>query len=193
MRKLGCLVGFVLLVAASAAAQQKTPQVELFGGYKLERFNPGGGFTGGNLNGWTGALTGNVNSWFGVTAEITGVYGKQNFGGTTGVDSDHHTVMFGPKFTYRDKEKWAPFAHTLFGFGRINGAHLGTTFGDEVGDTGFNWATGGGIDFVASPRISIRLVQIDVLYSRYDRPLGTQTSQTSLRLAWGINFRFGER
>ena len=192
MRKLCVVVGMLLLVSFSAAAQD-TPQGELFGGYSFQRFNPGGGFTGGNLNGWMASLTGNVNSWFGVTAEFAGNYGKDRFGAATTIETNHHTFMFGPRFSYRANEHWTPFVHALFGFGRLTGAHLGTTFGDTLVDTGFAWASGGGIDIKASPRLAVRIVQVDVLYTRFERPLGTQAAQTSVRLSFGINYRFGSR
>jgi len=47
MRKLFILVGLILLVAGSAAAQDY-PKAEIFGGYQFIRFNPGGGATGSN-------------------------------------------------------------------------------------------------------------------------------------------------
>src|SRR5262249_61438972 len=57
MRKLGGLLGMVLLLSLSAAAQE-TPKSEVFLGYSLLHFNPSGaGFSSFNLNGGTGSFT----------------------------------------------------------------------------------------------------------------------------------------
>lgn len=176
MRRLVCLLVLMVLAALPAAAQ--APKAEVFGGYSYTRINPGGSGNGFNLNGWNGSVAGNVNDWFGIVGDFGGTYGSPS-----GVDTNVHTFLFGPRITARN-EQLQPFAHALFGGARIKG----TAAGVSVSDSAFSMALGGGVDWKANDTVAIRLGQLDYLMTRFGND-----RQNNFRLSTGIVFRFGGR
>lgn len=174
------LLAVVCLLCLSAlSVAQDVPKAEVFGGYSYLRFNPGGG-TSFNNNGWNASLTGNLNKWLGFTGDFGGTYN----GLATGVNSNLHTYMFGPKLTYR-RDKIAPYVHVLFG-----GAHSSLTaagFGSSSSNA-FSFATGGGVDYKVKDRISLRLVQLDYLNTRF-----ADAHQNNFRLSTGLVFNLGKK
>jgi hypothetical protein len=158
---------FVLLVLlVGTAAAQERPAVELFTGYQYfhaNTFTPAVG-----LNGWDVSVTANANRWFGIEADSSGTYGS---------GAKVHTLMGGPKFTYRG-ERWAPFAHALFG-GAIRSAGGNT-------DTAVAMAVGGGLDITLSRHIALRPAQFDYLLTGF-----SSATQHQFRYSGGLVFRFG--
>jgi hypothetical protein len=162
----------VLLVSVSCSVPMlgQTDKGELFAGYSFERIAPGcgsdyrcGGATGGpatNLNGWTASLTGYFYKSLGISAQFTG-----NYNGTAALSYStvqRYTYQFGPAYAFRVR-KARPFAHALFGGVTQRSADQGLSYSK------FMWSVGGGLDFKASSRISIRPVQLD--YERQSVPV----------------------
>jgi len=193
------------LIAAGVPAQD-TPKAEIFGGYSYQHWNSGTPFGGINLNGWNASVTGNVNAWLGVTADFSGHYGSPQT-----VKTSRHAFLFGPRLTYRGHDKISPFAHVLFGGVR---AHRGTTPPGPTGsplpqlapvsETAFGLALGGGVDYKASSRVAIRLIQADYLLTRFDQPSGivcitfpcpttVNGTQHNVRLSFGVVWRAGTK
>lgn len=178
MRK--ALLAVVCLLCLSAlSVAQDVPKAEVFGGYSYLRFNPGGG-TSFNNNGWNASLTFNANKWLGFTGDFGGTYNSL----AAGANSNLHTFLFGPKLTYRT-DKFAPFVHALFG-----GARSGlTATGFGGGSNGsFSFATGGGVDYKVRDRISLRLVQLDYVNTRF-----ANNVQNNLRFSTGLVVNLGKK
>jgi opacity protein-like surface antigen len=192
MRKL-LYVCTVLLLATLPAAAQTTPAAEIFGGYQYARINPGEGVDGFNQNGWNAALQINANNWFGIVADFSGVYGSPRItvpgGGSAKVDTNFHSFLFGPQFSYRGHERVTPFARALFGAIRANAA----AFGTSDSQTAFGMALGGGLDVNVHDHVAIRLVQADYVLSRFEGFSGQTKNQHNARLSFGIVFRVGSR
>ena len=166
-----------LLMLSGAALAQDTPKAEVFGGYSYLRFNPGGG-TSFNNNGWNGALTFNTNKWLGFTGDFGGTY----HGLAAGANSNLHTYLFGPTVTYR-RDKFAPFAHVLFGGARSSLTPLGFGSGSS---NAFAFAVGGGADVKLKDHFGLRLIQLDYLNTNF-----ASGHQHNLRLSTGLTFNFG--
>ena len=164
MRKM-LLLGALVLLASAPAMAQETPKAEWFTGYSYTRDS------GVNFNGWNTSVNGNFNDWFGLKADFSGHYGS-------GVHLYSYT--FGPQFSHRKNEKVVPFAHMLFG-----GANVG---GGGVSVNGFAMNFGGGLDWVASKSVAVRVIQVDALVIR----IGGSTS-TDPRISFGITFRLGSK
>lgn len=200
MNKLFLFAALILLAPAVASAQEKTPAVEVFGGYSYER---GDEATHAivdhvNLHGWEGSATFVVNRWLGIEADFDGHYGSDSAGVTIpstfpglpsiqadfDVDSRQHAFLFGPKLSFRG-ERVTPYAHALFG-----GVHrsrdfdvrtaIGSTdvstvsFSDS--DTAFGMALGGGVDVNLGDHVAIRAIQADYVQTRFDE--GTIVTRT---------------
>jgi hypothetical protein len=174
-RRLNRLVSAGVLLLAGAvpcAAQEEIAKVEVFGGYAYLRADSVEDRV--NLHGWTISVEGNLNRWLAAVADFDGTYGSEN---DERISS--HSFLFGPKFTAR-RERWAPFAHALFGVAR-------ELEEDEV-EYGFGMALGGGVDYDVNRRISIRLAQLDYEYSRVE-----ELNHHNFRFAAGVVLKFGKR
>ena len=165
-------LGVVLLVSVSCSVPMlgQTDKGELFGGYSFERIAPGcgsnyrcGTATAGpatNLDGWAASLTGYFYKSLGISAQFTG-----NYNGTAALSYStvqRYTYQFGPSYAFRAR-KAMPFAHALLGGVTQRSADPGLSYSK------FMWSVGGGLDFKASSRISIRPVQLD--YERQSVPV----------------------
>ncbi len=190
----------VLLVSVSCSVPMlgQTDKGELFGGYSFERIAPGcgsnyrcGGGDAGpatNLNGWTASLTGYFYRSLGISAQFTG-----NYNGTAALSYStvrRYTYQFGPAYAFR-WQRASAFAHALFG-----GASQRSSQDQSLSYNAFIWSVGGGLDFKASSRLSIRPVQLD--YERQRVPVvdtGGSTpipsiSANGLRYTAGIVLNF---
>lgn len=169
----------LLLVCALPAAlwaQDSLARVEVYGGYSLLRPNLpaklGGGdasteklaeFVLGNVLGWNGGATVNLGRSIGITADLSGYYKSIDArveGSDLQANARLHTFLFGPRFTRRG-ERVRPFAHALFGFGRVSGSARKDRESESISKTGFAAAAGGGVDFVVHKNVSIRAIQFD--------------------------------
>lgn len=184
MRKLFVLAALVVLFSGAAMAQDH-PKAELFGGYSYARINPGQGLKGDNLpGGWHASVAGNLNNWFGIAGDISGNYGKPDFGTGVGVRTKIHSYTFGPRLSYRKNEKITPFVHALFGGAHLSGTGIST-------ENAFAMNFGGGVDAKINDNFAFRVAQFDYVLTRFDGPVsGTTANQNNFRISTGIVFRF---
>ena len=208
--KLAALALFTLLLTTFATAQSN-PKLEVFGGYSLEHISACGASQGrnyiflpcsmiedgystpSNFNGWTASLTRYVYKFVGVTADFTGHYGTttESGDGTGSAFTSRYSYMFGPAAAFRTKNSGTLFAHALFGgvsnnFGSASGG--GAFHSNNPNYTQFAWAVGGGFDVNATPRMAVRLAQLD--YERVNVPTGIEPAVGGFRYATGIVFKF---
>jgi opacity protein-like surface antigen len=173
----------VLLLSLVAFGQERgeAPKAEIFGGYQYFHANSGvSGLSGFNLNGWNASASGFFSRNLGVTADFSGSYGTPSVLGV-GVKTNFYTFLFGPTVRVPNSSRLTPFAHVLFGGGRISGS----AFGVSVSSTDFTWAAGGGVDVNLSRNFAIRLGQADFLQSRV-----AGSSQNNFRYSTGIVLKF---
>lgn len=163
MRKLTFLALFLAGFAAPAAAQDHAT-ADVFFGYSLVRSD------GANFHGANGSVAINLNDWLGIVGDISGHSGP--------LDTRLVVYTFGPQLTYGRGAKIAPFAHALFG-----GAHAS---GGGASANGFAMNLGGGLDWNATDRVGVRLIQADALVTRF-----SGNSSTDGRLSFGVVFRIG--
>jgi hypothetical protein len=184
----------VLLLLPPAAAAQQAPKVELFGGYSYFRNEGGSG-----LHGWNGSITANLNKWFGLVADVSGHYDSRSFRftdvrGNVGLfdgKTNRHTILIGPRFSYRNSSRVVPFAHALVGVTRVHEetTNLATDFSTVFrgNNSGFAMVAGGGLDVGISRNLALRIVQADYFVTRI---FGTQHNT---RISVGLVFRPGSR
>jgi opacity protein-like surface antigen len=182
MRKFLCLMGLVLLVSLSAAANDHST-IDIFAGYSYVHANPGITRSSFNANGGVGSVAINLNSWGSIVAEVGGIHtGKIT---STNVDANAETFLFGPKISLFRSSKLTPFVQALAGFAHSNAAFNGSTSPFN----GFAFSPGAGLDWNATHHIGVRLGQVDYLLTR----LPTSTSQVNwnnFRYSAGVVFRF---
>jgi len=204
------LICFSLLVLGSGYSySQETSRVEVFGGYSLEHISacgaPGdtfltcsgfietGNSTPANYNGWDGSLSAFVYRFFGVSGDVSGHYGTTVIrgNGLPSASTFRYSFMFGPIAALRRRD-YQPFVHALFGgvFNKFGAFEFGAESANVPSYTKFAWAVGGGIDLVASRRLSVRVGQFD--YERVGVPntLGPSYAPVGgYRFAAGIVFK----
>lgn len=184
-----------VLTSSLAFAQDTNPKVQVFGGYSMVHAG-NGSFSGATLDfdlreqnspfgiasffpGWNAEGQYNIKRWFGVVVDAGGRYGQpiaelrgyplSGLPKLTG-----YTLMVGPVFSFKNKTKFTPFVHALFGYDRaslssstITGVSspvtsAATTYTDAA------VALGGGVDFNLSRHFAIRLAQLDDLHTTHN-------------------------
>lgn len=201
---LACAAAF-----SSLAKAQDTPRVELFGGYSYLNFDASAannalnqaGLQGiGNrlsLNGWEASANVNFSRWLGVEGDLSGHY-RGTCASVSGLTCSNFSFMGGPRFTFRDG-KIVAFAHGLFGGDKlslsINSGALGiagvSNLTASVSNTSFALATGGGVDYAVTNRVSIRFAQFDYFLTRHLNDIPGVPAQNNYRVSAGIVFSFG--
>lgn len=178
MRKLRVVL-LVVSCGVPALCQnvEQTYKGELFGGYSFERIAPGCGSDyrcgnagpTANINGFAASATGYFYKSLGITGQVTG-----NYNGAASLSFatvNRYTFQFGPAYSFH-LGKATAFAHGLLGVVSQSSSPLAT--GIQSPDPSLNykrfiWSVGGGLDFRASGRMSIRVAQVD--YERQSVPV----------------------
>lgn len=180
-----CLIALTMLTLSPLVmAQQPEPNksteegerpYEIFGGYSYLRDE------GHNLNGWTGTFIANLNSWFAIAADFDGHYGSHREG-LENVRVREYGFTFGPHVALKNRTRATPFVFALFG-----GAHENVKHG-AVTETATAFAAnfGGGLDVRLNESLSVRVVQVDASYTRFDG-----VGKSSPRFSTGLVFHFG--
>lgn len=213
MRKIFFLFTFLFAALPFSAPLRAQDKIELFGGFSYVRvpvqiFNatpiggpiivtppgtcpisvcpPGvGGFFSTahvNTHGWEASAAFKPTKVLGAVADFSGHYGS-----THGTNFHLNTYLFGPQISFPGPV--SPFAHFLIGVAHessgipfsvqpIPGISLGA-------NNAFASALGAGIDIKVIPFVSVRLIQVDYLATRF----GSQT-QNQPRASAGIVLRF---
>jgi hypothetical protein len=180
MRRFFVVLGLLLAVSVPAMAQD-TPQGEIFGGFSYLRAGRGANI---NMSGWQASGAVNLNDWFGIAVDTSGVYE-----GRPGVKFSLHSVVGGPRFTYRKEERTAPFVHGLLGVTRANeDFHLlvGSTVSEPT--TTFTAVFGGGMDVKIGESWALRAGQLDWVITKF-----RNTRQSNFRYSVGIVYRIGKK
>ena len=202
MKRIAWVFAIGLLCGGFANAQEQGHKLEVTGDYSYFRANPGlpSYFNSQNLNGGGGQVTYFIKPNIGLAGDLQG-YGSYTQCTKPGApvagcaSGNLFTYMFGPQLKAR-RGKLEPFGEVLFG-----GAHS-NFYGNACTKTGicgskspsnnaFSMAVGGGIDFAASEKISIRIVDADYVLTRFGNNFtGGNNSQSNFRFQTGVTFRF---
>jgi outer membrane immunogenic protein len=192
MQKLRLLVpilGALFLFAAPARlSAQAASHLEFGGDYNYLHANaPPGGcgcFSAMGGDGWIG---------FRATKElsIVGEFASQSASNISGTPASirMYTFMGGPRFTIRSRRRLMPFGKTYAGIAHASGDLVPNNSGLPSSANVLAFSVGGGADFAISSSLSIRLIDVDYLYTRFNN--GTNDHQNNVRLAAGIVIRLG--
>jgi opacity protein-like surface antigen len=189
----------LLLVAARPATAQSAPRVDLSGGYQFlnlsaEDDNEALG------TGWYVDIAGNLHRYVGIVFDVGGSYKSlsrsesffdEQF--TATVDLRVHQFMGGMRLNGRLNPTLVPFAEVLVGGVNVSAEVAGSatiggtpvfSFSDEESATKFGLQAGGGVDFLFSDRVGVR-VGVDYL-----RIFDDEGSVNAFRFAAGIVLPF---
>src|ERR1700730_13786667 len=161
-----CLAALVFFLApASSSAQTGAgPSVQVFAGYAYLHTEPlAHQFASTDDQGWRTSVMANVNSWLTVVGDVAGRYGSSvttgpvvgpaTFKGT--MRPYVYSFQLGPQVRWR-ADRFAPFAHALFGLARERTGMNGVDFISSQTDSGFATTLGGGLDLAVMPHLALR-------------------------------------
>ncbi|HWF38400.1 MAG TPA: hypothetical protein VG322_07770 [Candidatus Acidoferrales bacterium] len=211
MMRFFALVSLLWLMAIPAAAQstsssssssQQTQQVEapqeappppvvapyeLSAGYSFRIFTqPTSARIG--MNGGYGSFDYKILSRISADAEFSAAFRGQGING----DLSIYSFLVGPQiYPFKHRRKFTPFVHVLLGEGFYRNSYpaYGGFPAAVRTDSSFSWEGGGGLDLTHSPRLAIRVFDIDYAQTKF---LGN-LSQANYRLSIGIVYRFGQK
>ena len=177
--------------ADSTAPGRLIPKYEIAGMYDYMNIHPGSPFNSFGSQGGSGSFTYNASRWLGLTAELGGLhYDRNEFpltGSSAKVSGGLTTYLFGPRLNLRKFDHFVPFGEFLLG-----GAHAGTQFTGDRGQSAFALATGGGIDVVITNYLAWRFAQLDYVMTNFSGiAVGGNARQDNFRLGTGLVLRFG--
>lgn len=153
--------------------------MELFGGYSFARFTSAG--TSTNLNGAMGSFGYNFKPWLQIIGDTT-----YNFVTVSGVKTILYGNHFGGRFYYRRGSRWnlTPFVEGLVGGSRLDTKVSGVG-GYSTSTNCISYKVGGGLDYHASRRWKIRIINVDY----YRTTFGTGTAQNNYWASAGVVLR----
>jgi len=171
------LLSFVFFLITTVCSAQEVPRWEVFGGYSFLRLDSKafGFIDDSNLNGWNFSAGGNLTRNIGVVLDLSGHYG-------TNLRS--YNYMIGPEYSFR-REKSRFFVHALFGKADDK-VHVVEPLRSEFTSVGRAFAGGGGYEMDLTPRITLRVVQADYLYSNT-----FSNTENNIRVSTGVVVHFG--
>lgn len=165
-------------------------KADLFLGYMFLRFNQKSPVGGLNMHGGDGNLGINFReTGWGFVLDFAGARGGREIAPNVRETGNMFSYLFGPRYSWRRHERVVPFLQTLFGGANANEDVIG--LGGTTSQSSFAWTAGGGLDWIATPRIGWRILQAEYMMTRFDGPSLDRQSQHNIRLASGIVFRFG--
>jgi hypothetical protein len=136
-----------------------------------------------NTHGVNVSLTRFFKRWLGVEAQL-----GSGFLGNTGqtstppnLDAKSLFVGAGPRFVFRNRTRYEPWAHVLVGLEHYRFSQTGGPLGSNNALAG---PAGGGVDIYVIPRAAVR-VEADALYSRF-----FSANQRSFQVVAGVVFNF---
>jgi len=180
MRKLLIAMGLILIGVAGASAQEDRG-FDVSGTYQYVRLNPGNGASGENCQGGSGS----VGAYFSARIGVIGEFGGCKLTGLpSGATAHELSYLFGPRAYFpMSRGRVFPFVQALFGGDRFSGGVSGL---GSSSTNAFAAAVGGGADVTLTRHVSLRAVQVDYFYTRFN-----SASQNNFRIQTGIVYRFG--
>jgi len=187
MQKLFLIAALTLALPVIAQAQE-TPRTEIFAGYSYMRLDDSG-LTNQDrdLNGYIVSTNTTVYKKFiGIKTEVSGHFGDLQASVFPQTNQGQTLFLAGPVFTYRKFQRFQPFAHALFGVGRLRLDNVALGLSQTA--TNFAFAAGGGVDLRTplGSKIALRLFQADYVMTRFN-----SNTSGNLRASTGIVVRFG--
>ncbi len=191
MRKLA-LFAFALLAFSLRSVAAEMPKLELFGGYSFFRADFNESLTSvpaQNTSGWGASVSVPFYRFLSVTADFSGQYKSASAflsgAGSARASVHEYNFLFGPTATYRNKSRFTPFVHALFGVSHLTASASLAGLSASGSDDAFGMAIGGGADLKFAKMFSLRLGQFDWLRTQH-----FNQTQNNLRYSTGLVVTF---
>jgi hypothetical protein len=131
--------------------------------------------------GWNAAVTYFLADNLGLSGEVGGHYGRQTLFSGADADLTYHTFLFGPRLVHRDG-KVEMFTSMLVGIAQ---ASIKTGGSPAATATDFTMAVGGGVDYVGSRRLGVRILRVDYVVGEL-----YESINNTIRVMSGVTYRW---
>jgi len=182
------------------------PRAELFLGYSYLRAVPT--FADGNrlvfLHGGSTSLALNLNRYLGLVGDVGGYNANSlnltgpgaNPAGVAAAGGTAYTYLFGPRLSFRNHERFTPFAQALFGAVHAGAVTLSNCTAAPCtplpSQNAFALTAGGGLDLNVYRHLALRLFQAEYLMTRFADPVSqVKSTQNDIRLSTGLVLQMG--
>ena len=169
-----------------SSAGEAPPGLDASVGYTLARSNVSSGCGCFWMNGATAAVSLGLKKNFSAVADFA-------FLGNGNVQSSGQSLllfsyMFGPRFTYRNESRWAPFAQALVGGAHASGSGYS---GTGIPLSALAGAVGGGLNLRIDSRVEVRLIEAEYFLTHFQN--GINSREATVRISFGLVFPFGKK
>jgi outer membrane immunogenic protein len=137
-----------------------------------------------SMNGGGGNLVVNMAHGFSLVADLQATHANHING--TGQTITVFDYLFGPRYSYRSRSRFTPYAQVLVG-----GSEEFSNYGSMANGNAFALGAGGGVSRVMGRHFAWNIVEVDYVYSRL--PNAVNDHQNDLRVTTGFTFRIGPR
>ena len=170
---------------AGASPAPYVPRYTLSTGYEFLRSNaPPNVSNGFSLIGGYFSTSVAIKYWLHAEGEVTGSHSTNI--GPLGQGLNLLTYTGGPQVVLHPG-RFEPHAQVLFGGAHGFDSYFPTTSSYSASANSFALQTGGGLDFILSPRIGIRAIEVQYLHTGF--PNGVDGKQNHLMIGAGIALR----
>jgi len=217
---IGCAT--LVVAQSNSSSADQYPKVEYFVGYSAsgyldekrpvvvnnQNFSPFFNDQAGGPKGLEASVIGNFHKYLGMKGDFSIYFNNRRLQGGTftscvgtacttsvqdyRINSRATYFMGGPEIKGRNRTRFTPFAHALFGLvnARTEFSTSGTfNISDKASETGFAMAFGGGLDIRASKRVSIRAMMDYNPTFLKGSAIDSRERQDHVRLSLGIIFK----
>jgi hypothetical protein len=191
MNKTLAIFSLLTLFSLPTLAQDRTPVLEVGGGYQFRSFdqpfaarlNENGGFFTADFN---------INRWLGAATQLDATRIDQGVNGTW----NDYGFMFGPQIYPVGHHRLTPFVHVLFGASHVHFSAPASGGNPPIAerDTAFSFEGGAGMDWYFARHVGIRLAEFDYERQYFFGGGGTGNPvQNNFKFSAGVVLRIGER
>jgi len=191
-------VALLALLFPLSVTAEDTPKLEAFGGYSFLRLTdqPRTLFKPASLNGWNVSLKLNVTPRVGLVADFSGHYGQKEITPLTlnslTTATRQHTYLLGPEVRIFESSRVVVNLRGLIGVAHTNAlAPTLNRFTFPTGNNTFAVSLGGSMDYRITNRLSYRIVQPEVLFTRSGSMATSNLNQYNFRMSTGLVFTSG--
>jgi outer membrane immunogenic protein len=181
----------LLSIASANLTAQTQPSNEVALDYTYLHTNaPPGGCGCFSMNGGSGSYAYHFGPQFAAVMEVGALHAAKV--DASGLDLTLTSYLAGPRFYYRrPQSRFLPYGQVLLGAVRATGGLAPANSGGASSSTVFGSTLGGGIEYGLSPRISLRLAEVDYFVTTFQNK--TDNHQNNIRFSAGVAFHFGKR
>jgi outer membrane immunogenic protein len=181
----------LLSIASANLMAQTQPSNEVALHYTYLHTNaPPSGCGCFSMNGGGGSYAYHYGPQFALLIDVEAVHASKV--DASGLDLTLTSYLGGPRFYYRRPyARFVPYGQALLGAVHATGGLAPANSGGASSSTVFGSTVGGGVEYNVSPRITLRLAEVNYFVTTFDNKVDNH--QNNIRISAGAAYHFGKR